>query len=349
MQGWIKSLRKQKEFTFLDVNDGSTSKNLQVVLAQKLGSNISVGSSINASGILKQSPKGQNEVSAENITLIGECDLEKGYPFAPRKQYESDYIREYLHLRPKTKTFSSILRMRHAANLEIHNYLDKNGYFNIHTPIITSNDCEGAGETFKVLPDHDDLLKSMIKEKQQPLDTAYFDKKAYLTVSGQLHLEAAARALHKVYCFGPTFRAENSRSRFHLSEFYMLELEQAFLENLDDLLSVVEDLIKNVTANLIEKHIDDIQVCTKNKIDHSWVNKKFVKIPYTEAVNILKTKLNKQVSLSGITKEYELALTEFFEHVPVFIVDWPKDEKPFYMKEIANNKVRNNALEAYIF
>ncbi|CAG9762401.1 unnamed protein product [Ceutorhynchus assimilis] len=337
VQGWIKSLRKQKEVTFIDINDGSTPTNLQIVLTQKSDSKISVGSSISTSGVLKQSPKGQNEVSAENMVLIGECDLAKGYPFAPRKQYEPEYIREHLHFRPRTRKFASLLRLRHAANISIHNYLDEKGYFNIHTPIMTSNDCEGAGEIFKVLPDNEKLLKSMAKENQAS-ELVYFDTKAYLTVSGQLHLEAAAQALNKVYCFGPTFRAENSKSRFHLSEFYMLELEQAFLSNLDDLLIIVEDLIKSVTSNLLQKYSDDIGMCTQNKVSHKWIDKPFIKISYKEALNILSNKLNKTVK-GDIVKEHELALTEYFDQVPVFVINWPKNQKPFYMKEIDNENV----------
>ncbi|XP_066141481.1 asparaginyl-tRNA synthetase isoform X2 [Euwallacea fornicatus] len=259
VQGWIKSIRKQKEVTFLDINDGSTPNNIQVVIPKKIGSNITVGSSISTKGILKETHKGQSEVSADSIVLLGECDLSKGYPFAPRKEYEQEYVREHMHLRPRTKKFASVLRIRHAATIAIHNYLDRNGYFNIQTPIITSNDCEGAGEIFKVLPNNEKLLQTMANPKK-PVDAAYFNKKAYLTVSGQLHLEASAQALQKVYCFGPTFRAENSKSRLHLSEFYMLELEKAFLSKLEELLDIVEDLVKNVSEEVIAKNRDDLEV-----------------------------------------------------------------------------------------
>ncbi|KAL1506320.1 hypothetical protein ABEB36_005708 [Hypothenemus hampei] len=337
VQGWIKSLRKQKELTFIEINDGSTCKNLQITLPSNLSKNITVGASISSKGLVKQSPKGQLEISAEDFTLIGECDISKGYPFAPRKQYEPEYVRENMHFRPRTRLFSSVLRIRHAATLEIHNYLDSIGYFNIHTPLITSNDCEGAGETFKIEPDSEKLLKSMAKENQ-PLHSAYFNKKAYLTVSGQLHLETVAQALNKVYCFAPTFRAENSKSRFHLSEFYMLELEQAFLNNLDDLLKVAEDLVKHVIKALLDRHLDDLQVCTNGKIDHLLINKPFIRISYLEAQQILSTKLNKS-SLKGIGKEHELALTNYFEGVPVFVINWPENLKAFYMKQIPENNV----------
>nr|AEE62119.1 unknown [Dendroctonus ponderosae] len=339
IQGWIKALRKQKEVTFLDINDGSTPKSLQIVSSKKNVPKVTVGASVSASGLLKQTAKGQNEVSATSVKMIGECDLEKGYPFAPRKRYEPQYVREYLHLRPRTKTFASVLRLRHAAYLAIHNYLHQNHYINIHTPIITANDCEGAGETFKVVPDNEQLLKNMAK-KDVPFDNAYFDTKAYLTVSGQLHLEAAAHALNKVYCFGPTFRAENSISRFHLSEFYMLELEQAFLDDLDDLLDVVEKMIKHVTADLLEHNFSDLETCSQQKIEYSWIDKEFKRIPHEEALDIVTNKLNKTVSSkTGFTKGDEVALTHYFGHVPVFIINWPKEEKPFYMKQINDDQV----------
>lgn len=312
---------------------------MQVVINGKIKSNVTVGSSVQASGILKKSPKGQSEIVADGVTVLGECDLSKGYPFAPRKQYEPDYVREYLHLRPKTRSFASVLRIRHAATLGIHNYLDKNGYFNIHTPIITSNDCEGAGETFKVLPDSEALLRLM-NQPNEPKDAWYFNRKAYLTVSGQLHLEAAAMALNKVYCFGPTFRAENSKSRFHLSEFYMFELEQAFLDDFNELLDIVEDLIKQVTTVLLEKNVADLELCNQKKVDYSWIDKDFIRVSYVEALEILSQKLQKNID-NGITKENELALTSFFDNTPTFVTEWPKEEKPFYMKEIHNNQVSN--------
>ncbi|XP_066253797.1 asparaginyl-tRNA synthetase [Euwallacea similis] len=337
VQGWIKSVRKQKEVTFLEINDGSTPNNIQVVIPKKIDSNITVGSSICTKGILKETPKGQSEVSADSIILLGECDLSKGYPFAPRKQYEQEYIREHIHLRPRTKKFASVLRIRHAVTIAIHNYLDRNGYFNIHTPIITSNDCEGAGEIFKILPDSEKLLQAMANPKKS-LDAAYFNKKVYLTVSGQLHLEAAAQALQKVYCFGPTFRAENSKSRFHLSEFYMLELEKAFLSKLEELVDIVEDLVKNVSEEVITKNREDLEACRCENVNYKWLDKNFIRISYNEALDILSNKLNKSID-NGIVKDHEIALSCFFDNTPVFVLEWPKEEKPFYMKEIDNNKV----------
>ncbi|KAF7269060.1 hypothetical protein GWI33_017877 [Rhynchophorus ferrugineus] len=164
VQGWVKSLRKQKDLTFYDINDGSTVKNLQIIVQDKSHGKINVGSSVRADGILQKSPKGQNEVNAENLVLIGGCDLNEGYPFAPRKKYAPEYVREYLHLRPQTRRFGSLLRVRHGATVAFHKYLDQIGYVCIQTPIITSNDCEGAGEVFKVVPDNVDLLKSMYQD-----------------------------------------------------------------------------------------------------------------------------------------------------------------------------------------
>ncbi|XP_076273390.1 asparagine--tRNA ligase, mitochondrial isoform X2 [Rhynchophorus ferrugineus] len=339
VQGWVKSLRKQKDLTFYDINDGSTVKNLQIIVQDKSHGKINVGSSVRADGILQKSPKGQNEVNAENLVLIGGCDLNEGYPFAPRKKYAPEYVREYLHLRPQTRRFGSLLRVRHGATVAFHKYLDQIGYVCIQTPIITSNDCEGAGEVFKVVPDNVDLLKSMVKENV-PLENGFFDKKSFLTVSGQLHLEAAAHALQKVYCLGPTFRAENSKTRFHLAEFYMLEIEKGFLENLSELLQTTEDIIKKVTVSLLDTYMDDINVCANENMDFSWIDKPFNIITFTEAVDILNTKLNKPTSSKGgLLKEHELLLTEYFNNRPVFVINWPKDEKPFYMKEIDDSNV----------
>ncbi|XP_060530715.1 probable asparagine--tRNA ligase, mitochondrial [Cylas formicarius] len=334
VKGWIKSLRKQKELIFIDLNDGSTPQRLQILLPSKMSpQKLTVGSSIEATGTITLSPKGNLEVSADNVHLYCDCDVNAGYPFAPRKHYSPEYVREYLHLRPRTRTFMSVLRVRDRAVIEINNYLNNQGYINIHTPILTSNDCEGAGETFNVVPERIDLVKSMAKENVSH-DEIYFDNKVYLSVSGQLHLEVAAHALSKVFTLGPTFRAENSKSRFHLSEFYMLEAEIAFLTKLEDLMGIIEDLIKSVTQILIDKCAGDIEMCRGDKRDFTWLNKNFEVVTYKEAMNIFKNKMHKEMPISGkIPKEYELELVEYFDNIPVFIIDWPKQMKPFYMKE----------------
>lgn len=205
----------------------------------------------------------------------------------------------------------------------------------MHTPILTSNDCEGAGEVFKVLPESNSLMKTMLKEGQNQ-DEAYFNRKTFLTVSGQLHLEAAAHGLSKVYTFGPTFRAENSKSRFHLSEFYMIEAEIAFVDNVQVLTRFVEDLLKKVTGKLFGQMGEDFDRCQGSE-ECPWLNKEFPTITYKQAVDILNNKTdNFKESFNpneGFSKEHELFLVKQFDNIPVFVINWPKEMKPFYMKE----------------
>ncbi|XP_063927886.1 asparaginyl-tRNA synthetase [Zophobas morio] len=336
VKGWIKSLRNQKEHIFVDLSDGSTDRKLQICVSKHSGHNLTTGASIIVSGPLSLSPKGQLELSANNIEVCGKCVVTEGYPFAPRKHYTPEYIRQYLHFRPRTNKFSALLRVRNAATLAIYNHFDSEGFVNVHTPILTSNDCEGAGEVFRVLPESANLVKSMMKEGQSE-DEVYFNRKAFLTVSGQLHLEAAAHGLSKVYTFGPTFRAENSRSRLHLSEFYMVEAEVAFVDKLEDVTGCVETLIKKVTTEVVNKAGEDVERCQDVKQGCTWVDKKFPVVAYKEAVDILdknRDKFKEKVHpREGLGKEHELFLVEYCGNVPVFVVEWPKEMKPFYMRE----------------
>ncbi|XP_023013966.2 asparagine--tRNA ligase, mitochondrial [Leptinotarsa decemlineata] len=352
IKGWVKSLRKQKENVFIDLNDGSTGQKLQVIIPQNLfPKNVSPGASISASGLLKSSPKGQIELNANEIKIYGECVIADGYPFSPKKWYAPEYIRQYLHLRPRINRFASLMRTRSTATFVIHEYLQSEGYINVHTPILTSNDCEGAGEIFRVIPESKDLLKSMVKEGES-IDEAFFNTKTFLTVSGQLHLEAAAHGLNKVYSFGPTFRAENSRSRLHLAEFYMLEAEVAFLEDMQKLLSVIENLLKNVTKLMLDRCENDINSCQEEKPDFNWLNKNFPILTYDESVNILKD--NQPVFSEGykpeegISKEHELFLVKHCGNVPVFIINWPKNIKPFYMRECQDDRTKVQAVDLLV-
>lgn len=189
----MQAFRKMKEKVFLDVNDGTSSKPLQVVLEkEKKPDQLGYGCSVSVEGDITLAPNGKPEMQAENITVIGNCNLD-GYPFLPRKEYSSDYIRQYLHMRPRTKTFSSIMRLRDLASNAIRDHFRDRGFINIHTPILTSNDCEGAGELFVVQPSSKELLKEMKKEGTNDLESAYFNTKAFLTVSGQLQLEICSR------------------------------------------------------------------------------------------------------------------------------------------------------------
>lgn len=312
---------------------------MQIVLPSNLyKEKFSPGASVNISGTLGASPSGQVELCASNIELYGQCVISEGYPLSPKKHYNPEYVRQYLHFRPRTQKFSSLLRVRSAAVSAIHEYYRRENYIQIHTPTITSNDCEGAGEIFKVVPDSNDLLKSMVKE-DIALDESFFGKKAFLSVSGQLHLEVAVHGLSKVFSFGPTFRAENSRSRLHLSEFYMLEAEIAFMNELNDLIEHVEHLVKSVTKNILNTAVSDINHFEDKNF--SWLDEKFPILTYKEAKDILKNNVEKleetQNFEKGFSKEEELFLVNHLGGVPIFVINWPKNMKPFYAKECEND------------
>lgn len=312
---------------------------MQVILPSNLfKEKFSPGASVSVSGTLGTSPTGQVELCASDIVLYGQCIISDGYPLSPKKHYNPEYIRQYLHFRPRTQKFSSLLRVRSAAVSAIHEHYRNENYIQIHTPTITSNDCEGAGEVFKIIPDSNGLLKSMIKDGIS-LDESFFGKKAFLSVSGQLHLEVAVHGLSKVYSLGPTFRAENSKSRLHLSEFYMLEAEIAFIDELKDLLQHVEHLLKSITKNILQTSENDIKRFDNKNF--SWLNEKFPILTYKEAKDVLKKNVDKldeaHYSEKGFSKEEELFLVNYLGGVPIFIINWPKNMKPFYMRECAND------------
>ncbi|KAM0725319.1 Asparaginyl-tRNA synthetase [Formica fusca] len=348
VQGWVRALRKMKDNIFVDISDGSSCEMLQVVIPKTLKhDNVRYGCSISAEGELGLAPSGKTELRATNVHVIGTCNVaEDEYPFAPRKKYDQDYVRQYLHLRPRTRSFSSLLRLRDLATIVINDHLRDRGFISVHTPILTSNDCEGAGEVFTVKPHSKEILKNMRKEDQSE-DEIYFNTTAFLTVSGQLHLEAVARALTKVYTFGPTFRAENSKSRLHLSEFYMLEGEIAFITRIEELIEEVELLVKEVTKRMIEKGASDLYSIGAPEL--RWVNKTFGCLTYEEAFNVLNNHANQLQQPvkygEAFSKEHELFLVEYNDGVPIFIINWPKDIKSFYMKECTDDSSKVAALD----
>lgn len=309
---------------------------------------MSTGCSVITKGTLTTSPRGQLELKAENLSVCGKCVVSDGYPFAPRKQYTPEYIRQYLQFRPRTNKFGSLLRVRNAAAFAINDFFNKTGFTLIHTPILTANDCEGAGEVFKVIPDNAELIKSMKREDLSP-DETYFNNKVFLTVSGQLHLEAAVYGLSKVYTFGPTFRAENARSRLHLSEFYMVEAELAFCDKLDNIIEVIEDLIKNVTKYVLNRSLNDVENCRETDVNFDWLDKKFPILTFKEAANIVKDHQNelkeKFSENDGFAKEHEIFLTKYCGNIPTFVINWPTEMKPFYMKTLSNNNTKVAALD----
>ncbi|XP_017892795.1 probable asparagine--tRNA ligase, mitochondrial isoform X1 [Ceratina calcarata] len=350
IQGWIHAVRKMKDNIFVDIMDGSTPKMLQVVIPKsEKPEKLSYGCSIRAEGTLALSPNGRIELHANNVAVIGSCDVMDGYPFAPRKQYPEDYVRQYLHLRPRTRKFSSLLRLRDLASATFENYLRNKGFISMHTPVLTSNDCEGAGELFLVKPDSKDLSNSMRKEGLTE-EESYFNTKTFLTVSGQLHLEAVSRAFTKVYTFGPTFRAENSKSRLHLSEFRMLEAELAFVNDINVIMDEVELMIKYVLKEIFEKGASDIEVIGGQ--DVQWLTEKFARITYDDAIDILQNNANsleKSITYGdSLSKEHELFLVKRNNNIPVFIINWPKEGKPFYMKECEDDSSKVAAMDLLV-
>lgn len=341
-QGWVRALRVQKTSVFLDINDGSSHKKLQIYLSHdKKPKNLAWGSAVVAEGKLSTTPKGQIELIADKLEVIGECVVTEGYPFNSKQNHPPDYLRQYLHLRPRTDYISSILRVRNSASRAIHEYFNSLHYINVNAPILTSNDCEGAGETFKVKHDSDQTLK---KDNKTPLEQKYFNVETFLSVSGQLHLEAAAHGLSRVYTFGPTFRAENSKSRLHLSEFYMLEAETAFVDDLNEVIYLIENLLKYVTKYVLSNCEDDLYYLRGKDCHIDWLDKPFIKMTYDEAINVLQKSENKfKVPLlydNGLVKEHELKLVELMDGVPTFVTDWPQILKPFYMRSLPDDETK---------
>ncbi|XP_045674080.1 probable asparagine--tRNA ligase, mitochondrial isoform X2 [Phyllostomus hastatus] len=311
VQGWIRSVRSQKEVLFLHVNDGSSLESLQVVADSNFDSReLAFGSSVEVHGKLVKSPaKRQNvELKAEKIEVVGNCDP-KDFPFKYKERPPLEYLRQFPHLRCRTNALGSILRVRSEATAAIHSFFKDSGFVHIHTPIITSNDCEGAGELFQVEP------SSKIKVPEEN----FFDVPAFLTVSGQLHLEVMSGAFTQVFTFGPTFRAENSQSRRHLAEFYMVEAEISFVESLQDLMQVMEGLFKSATMMVLSNCPEDVELCHK----------------FMAPGQKIRTYAEKQLFNWGVDlhTEHEKYLVKHCGNVPVFVINYPLALKPFYMRD----------------
>ena len=355
--GWVRAFRANK---FIELNDGSTLKNIQCVINdgfidEDIIKRISVGCSLIITGILVNSiGKGQSfEINVSNIKVLGESDPEK-YPIQPKK-HSFEFLREQAHLRIRTSTFSSVMRIRSKLAFSIHDYFNKNGFNYIHTPIITSSDAEGAGEMFKVTT----LGKQDLAKKDIDYSDDFFGKKTSLTVSGQLEAETYALGLGNVYTFGPTFRAENSNTSRHASEFWMIEPEMAFYD-LNDNMDLAESFVKYILNYILKNCEEDIEFLNerllkeesqKPKNERSdfsliekikfTVNNKFTRISYSEAFEILKnSNYNKKKKFSYIINEWgsdlqsehERFLVEKHFKSPVIIYDYPSKIKAFYMR-----------------
>jgi asparaginyl-tRNA synthetase len=351
LKGWVRTKRGNRNIAFVALNDGSTINNIQVVFDvpefdEALMDKITTGACISVRGILVESMgKGQSvEIQAKDVEVYGTADPEV-YPLQ-KKGHSMEFLREIAHLRPRTNTFGAILRIRHHLAYAIHKYFNDNGFFYMHTPIITGSDAEGAGEMFRVSI-LDPVNPPLTENKEADYSKDFFGKETNLTVSGQLEGETGALALSKIYTFGPTFRAENSNTPRHLAEFWMVEPEMAFYE-IDDNMDLAEDFLKYLIAYMLETCQDDLEFLQK-MYDKELIerlnfvlNNDFERIVYTQAVEILEASGQKwefPVSWGkDLQAEHERYLVEKHFKKPVIITDYPRDIKAFYMKQNDDGK-----------
>ena len=345
--GWVKNHRKQATMGFIDMFDGTILKSLQVVYDNNLSNfedvtKIKIGSAIKVSGTLIKSPKENQEfeLALQEIELLGDCP--ENYPIQP-KRHSREFLREQAYLRPRTNLFQAVFRVRSIAAHAIHTYFQERGYVYFHAPIITASDCEGAGEMFQVTTLD---LEKIAKTGKVEYDKDFFGKKAALTVSGQLQGETFALAYKKIYTFGPTFRAENSNTKTHASEFWMIEPEIAFCD-LEGDMDIMEDMLKYIVKYVLENAKEEMQFLDKfveNGLIEKLaklINSNFTRIDHEEVITILK-QANVKWEFppeygQDIAKEHEKYITEYFNG-PVFIKNWPKDIKAFYMKQNQDGK-----------
>ena len=346
LQGWVRTRRDSKAgFSFIEINDGSCFGNIQVIADGELENYESVvkrltaGCSIGVLGLVKESPgKGQaTEVQAKEVTLYGTADVDT-YPLQ-KKRHSFEFLRTIAHLRPRTNTFGAVARVRNCICNSIHQFFQEDGFLYVNTPIITASDCEGAGEMFRVTTlDMADVPK---KDSKIDFEMDFFDRPTYLTVSGQLEAEIYACGLGKAYTFGPTFRAENSNTSRHLAEFWMIEPEMAFCD-LNGNMDLAEQLLKRVFSDVLEKCPEDMEFFNK-RIDKTAIETlehivatEFIRLPYTEAVEILEKSGEKfEFPIrwgTDLQAEHERYLTEKHFNSPVILCDYPRTIKPFYMR-----------------
>lgn len=352
VKGWIRTARDQKKFMFIELNDGSQLKNLQIIVDSSVpeyetfATKLSTGASLAVEGEVVKSPgKGQTfELQAKKVELIGECDPET-YPLQ-KKRHSFEFLRTIAHLRPRTNTIGAVTRVRSALAFATHKFFQEQGFLYLNTPIITSSDCEGAGQMFGVTTLD---LKNISKQKDGSIDFTkdFFGKPAFLTVSGQLEAETYACALSDVYTFGPTFRSENSQTSRHLSEFWMVEPELAFADLTDDM-DCAEKYLKYTLSYVLERCSEDISFFDKfiekglrERLEHI-INTPFERLPYTQAIEILKSAKKKfefPVEWGkDLQSEHERYLAEEHFKKPVILIDYPKEIKSFYMRLNDDNK-----------
>ena len=343
VKGWIRTLRESKNICFLEINDGSCLTNLQAVVEPGLEnygdiSSAGTGAAVSLTGILTESPAaGQPcELKVKKAEIIGSSGPD--YPLQ-KKRHTLEYLREIAHLRPRTNTIGAMLRVRNTLSSAIHSFFQERGFIYVHTPIITTSDCEGAGEIFKVTGF--DLADVPVKEGTVDYSRDFFGSRTGLTVSGQLEGELLAMALGDIYTFGPTFRAENSNTSRHLSEFWMVEPEMAFA-GLEDNIRTAGEFLSHIFRVLLENSAEDMEFFDKHvkpgtiKNLESVILSGYETIPYTEAISILeKSGKNFEYPVKwglDLQSEHERYLTEKAFKKPVFVIDYPREIKPFYMK-----------------
>lgn len=352
IKGWVRTVRNQKTFAFVEVNDGSTLSNFQVLLNadypnyEKVVGSLSTGVAVAIKGVIAETPgkEGELELHAKDVQIIGTCDPEV-YPLQ-KKRHSFEFLRTIAHLRPRTNTIGAVTRIRNALAFATHQFFQQRGFLYINTPIITGSDCEGAGKMFRATTlDADKPPKDQTGKVDFSQD--FFGKSAYLTVSGQLNAEAYACALSDVYTFGPTFRAENSNTSRHLAEFWMIEPEMAFADLNDDM-DNAEAYLKFVLGYILRFCVEDLQFFDKfvsegliKRLQHI-VDTPFERATYTYAVRVLeKSQKSFEFPVSwgaDLQSEHERYLAEEFFAKPVIITDYPKEIKAFYMRSNDDNK-----------
>ena len=349
LQGWVKNHRKQKTIGFIEFNDGTSQNSIQLVYDDTNKnfeeiSKIKIGSAIEVNGevIKSNGSKQEYEISVKTIDVLGDC-LDD-FPIQP-KRHTREFLREVAYLRPRTNLFRAVFRVRSVTAMAIHSYFQENNYVYFNSPIITGDDCEGSGEMFKITTfDMDNI--PLTEDKKVDYKKDLFGKLSYITGTGQLHGEAFAMAYKKIYTFGPTFRTENSNTKTHANEFWMIEPEIAFCD-LNELMDIEESLLKYVVKYVLDRCENEIDLFDqfvekglKEKLTNV-VNSKFVRITHKEAIDLLKkadVKWEFEPEYGeDIAKEHEKYITEYFNG-PVFIKNWPKDIKAFYMKQNEDGK-----------
>ncbi|KAG9004317.1 asparaginyl-tRNA synthetase [Tulasnella sp. JGI-2019a] len=371
VHGWIKSIRKQKKYAFAEIRDGTSHRTLQAVIPADIAKLLNNGMSVSLHGKIVHTPKAPQpmEISVSEMEVLGECDPEK-YPIQ-KQSLSTQYLREHAHLRPRTSNVATMLRLRHKVSQYFHEYYEENGFYHVHPPILTPNDCEGGGEVFRVRPEMDQASSTFSPSSptipvsttspalSTTASTEFFAKPTFLTVSSQLHLETLSASLSRVYTISPTFRAEASQTNRHLSEFWMLEAEMSFAKNLDVIMDVVEGSIKHTLKRLaggngmmdelmelkmsLEMGWEGKDSAVKTEGPPAWaamMDKPWVRMTYTDAIQLIPTISDtaKDPSLppppqwgDALSSAHERLLASHFNS-PTFITHYPTSQKPFYMK-----------------